>query len=387
MWNNLKNPQERPSRSSLIKRIVVFAVVVVAVCSAVGLILFQDSVNFDALRRWVKYFNIRDEGEQDIYAFDSHNSNRYGAAGSGLAVASVGGLTYYQDNGVERFSIQQQLELPQLLTAGKMMLAYDVGGTALLAADLGGERLNLTADQAILDADLSSGGSLCYSSGSSGYKSVLTVYNGKQELIYRWLSSTTYMPQCAISEKGNFLAAVGLGASGGAFESTLHLFRTDAEGVQWTASLGNELIYDLFFLDSGAICALGETSAQIYKTDGTPVARYTYPEPYLKEYDLGGDGFLALAVNMYRAGNRNSLVTVSETGEEIASVYLGREILDLSACGGYVAVLTPDQLTIYNKSLEVYAETSDIGTATAVLMRSDGSALLLGGGAGWLYLP
>ena len=350
MWNNLKNPQERPSRSSLVKRIVVFAVVVVAVCSAVGLILFQDSLNIDALRRWVKYFNIRDEGEQDIYAFDSHNSNRYGAAGSGLAVASVGGLTYYQDNGTERFSLQQQLELPQLLTAGKMMLAYDVGGTALLAADTGGERLNLTADQAILDADLSSGGSLCYSSGSSGYKSVLTVYNAQQELIYRWLSSTTYMPQCAISEKGNFLAAVGLGASGGAFESTLHLFRTDAEGVLWTASLA-------------------------------------YPEPYLKEYDLGGDGFLALAVNMYRAGNRNSLVTVSETGEEIASVYLGREILDLSACGGYVAVLTPDQLTIYNKSLEVYAETSDIGTATAVLMRADGSALLLGGGAGWLYLP
>ena len=39
------------------------------------------------------------------------------------------------------------------------------------------------------------------------------------------------------------------------------------------ASLGNELIYDLFFLDSGAICALGETSAQIFRTDGTPVVK------------------------------------------------------------------------------------------------------------------
>lgn len=387
MWNNLKNPEERPSRRGLVKRIVVFAVVVVAVCSAVGLILFQESLNFDALRRWVKYFNIRDEGQQDLYHFDSHNSNRYGAAGSGLAVASVGGLTYYQDNGTERFSMQQQLELPQLLTAGKMMLAYDAGGTALLAADTNGGQLSLTADQAILDADLSSGGSFCYSSGSSGYKSVLTVYNGKRELIYRWLSSTTYMPQCAISEKGNLLAAAGLGASGGAFESTLYLFRTDAEGIQWTASLGNELIYDLSFLDSGAICALGESSLQIYKTDGTAVAQYAYPQPYLNEYDMGGDGFLTLAVNMYRAGNRNSIVTVSETGEEIGSVYLGREILDVSAAGGYVAVLTPDQLTIYTKSLEVYAETSDISAATGVLMREDGSALLLGGGSGWLYLP
>ena len=99
MWNNQSDTPAKPGRYGLIKRIVVFAVVVVAVCSAVGLFLFQESLNFDALRRWVKYFNIRDEGTEDLYLFDAHNSNRYGTAGSGLAVASVGGLVYYQDNG------------------------------------------------------------------------------------------------------------------------------------------------------------------------------------------------------------------------------------------------------------------------------------------------
>lgn len=387
MWNNQSDRPAASGRKTLVKRIVIFAVLVAAVCSAVGLILFQDSINFDALRRWVKYFNIRDEGTQDLYAFDAHNSNRYGSAGGGLAVASVGGLVYYQDNGVERFSLQSQLSLPQLRTAGKVMLAYDVGGTTLLAADPNGQRASVTADQAILDADLAPNGSFCYSSSLSGYKSVLTVYNSAGTLAYRWLSSTTYMPTCAISDKGTMLAAVGLGASGGAFESNLYFFRTDSESVYSVTSLGNTLIYDLFFVDGDTVCVLGETAAYLVGADGTVENEYPYPEPYLKDYDTGGDGFLTLALNMYRAGNRNSLVTMDDKGRELATLYLGQEILDLSAAGNYIAVLTADRLTVYNRNLEVYAETVDIGAATSALMRSDGSVLLLGAGKGWLYLP
>lgn len=387
MWNNQSDTPAKPGRYGLIKRIVVFAVVVVAVCSAVGLFLFQESLNFDALRRWIKYFNIRDEGTEDLYLFDAHNSNRYGTAGSGLAVASVGGLVYYQDNGTERFSLQNQLSLPQLLTAGKMMLAYDAGGTVLLAADTNGERVRLTTEQPILDADLASNGSFCFASSLSGYKSVLTVYNSSATLAYRWLSSTTYMPTCAISEKGTLLAAIGLGASGGAFESSVYFFRTDSENILSTASLGNSLIYDLYFVDADTVCALGETAAYLVRSDGTLEGEFAYPEPYLKDYDTGGNGFLTLAVNMYRAGNRNSLVTMDDEGREIATLYLGEEILDLSAAGSYIAVLTADRLTIYTDNLEVYAETVDISAATSVLMREDGSVLLLGGGKGWLYLP
>src|SRR5699024_8475443 len=129
MWNNLQNAEERPGRKGLVKRIVVFVVLVEAVCAAVGLVRFEEALDFAALRRYFKYFNLRDQEDSGIYTFDSHNSNRYGAAGSGLAVGSVGGLVYYQDNGAERYSIQSQLALPQLITRGKMMLCYDVGGT------------------------------------------------------------------------------------------------------------------------------------------------------------------------------------------------------------------------------------------------------------------
>ena len=68
-------------------------------------------------------------------------------------------------------------------------------------------------------------------------------------------------------------------------------------------------------------------------------------------------------------------------------MYLGQDILDLSVCEKYIAVLTQEGLTVYNRSLEVYAQTNEIGAATSVLMREDGSVLLLGAGLGKLYIP
>lgn len=380
--------EQTPRKRGLGKKILAMAAVVLVVCLALSLILFSDSLNLDDLRRWVKYMNVDDGEGAGTYSFDSHSSNRYSTFADGLVVASVSGMDAYDENGGELFVVQQKMDLPQLQVSGKLAMAYDVGGNSLVALhERNGEVLRLEESRPILDADVSSGGYICLSSSASGYKSVLSVYNDKQELIYRWLSSTTYIPYCAISPDGKTLAAIGLGQNAGAFESSLYLFRTDSEEIQTTVSLGSDLVYDLYFEDGDTICAVGETSVQCVDLQGERLGTYTYEEPYLKDYDAGGNGFLTLSLNTYRAGNRYSLVTVDKKGQKLASAYIGQEILDLSACGRYIAVLTSESLTIYTQNLTVYDETIETGNATAVVMREDGSVLLLGNGQGRLYIP
>ena len=383
---DLDQPPE--PRKGLIKKIVLFSAAIAAVCSVLALILFTDGLNMDSIRRWVKYMNVSENGTYGTYAFDSHGSNRYGEFDDGLAIASVSGLNTYDENGGERFIVQEQLALPQLLLNDQLAVAYDVGGHSLLAVDRkNGEVLRLKENRPILDADLSSGGYLCTSSSASGYKSVLSVYNPNQDLIYRWLSSTTYIPLCAVSPDGKQMAAVALGQSDGVFESSIHIFATNSEEIQQTISLGSELIYDLMFVDGSTICAVGEDSVIYVSASGELLGSCTYGENYLKDFNSGGNGFLTLSLNMYRAGNRYSLLTVDNRGRKIAELYLGSEVLSLSANGRYIAVLTPEALTIYTENLSVYHETVETGNATAVLMREDGSVLLLGNGQGRLYIP
>lgn len=379
---------ETPERRQIWKKILMFAAVVVVVCGVVALFLFNDGLNLDSLRRWVKYMNVSEDGTYGVYSFDSNSNNRYASFDGGLAVASISGLNTYDEAGNEVFVLQEQMSLPQILTGGDLTVAYDVGGNCLMTLHRrNGEVLRLEEKRPILDVDLSAGGYICISSSASGYKSVLSVYNQEQALVYRWLSSTTYIPLCAVSKDGKTMAAIGLGQTDGVYESNLYLFQTNSEDIQYTVSLGNQLIYDLFFVNDKVLCVVGEDMVQFVDTDGTYIGSCSYGDSYLKDFDGAGDGFLTLALNMYRAGNRYSLMTVDENGNRIAELYVGQEILDLSSCGRYLAVLTPEKLTIYTEDLNVYHETLETGNATAVLMREDGSVLLLGNGQGRLYVP
>lgn len=62
-------------------------------------------------------------------------------------------------------------------------------------------------------------------------------------------------------------------------------------------------------------------------------------------------------------------------------------MLDISAAGRYVAVLLSDRLTIYDKYLTEVATLPDVSEARAILMRSDGSAVVAGASGASLYLP
>ena len=94
-----------------------------------------------------------------------------------------------------------------------------------------------------------------------------------------------------------------------------------------------------------------------------------------------------MLLNRYRSGSVGRLVTVNEKGEELASLDVSEEVLDLSAAGRYLAVLYADSLVVYNQDLEVYATYEGTDYASGVLMRSDGSALLTSGESASLFLP
>ena len=144
----------------------------------------------------------------ESFSFDAHSSNEYAAFNGGLAVASVSGLSVYAADGAESCVLQTTMTTPRVLSCGEAVMAYDVGGYNLMAVGKKGtELLNVTAAKPILDADLSPDGYACYSTSESGYKSILYVYNPRGAMIYRWLSSSQYLPICTVSPEA-FLRAV-----------------------------------------------------------------------------------------------------------------------------------------------------------------------------------
>ena len=379
---------ERERKRKLRRRILSLVGVLVLVLGAVAVILFHDELNLDRLRRYVTYLNVRDSGDYGVYAFDAHSANACAAYEDGLAVASVAGLELFGPSGESLVSVSANLTAPVVATGGQLAMAWDTGGEKLLAAEpADGAVLDATVTAPLLDADISDDDWICYASPEDGYKTVLTVLDDSQKSVYRWLSSSQYLPLCAISDGGGTLAAVALGQQDGAFASTLQLFSTSQEDPGPSLSLGNQMILDLDFVESSRLCAVGEESLQYADTDGNLIGTYSYDGSYLTDFDLSGSGFSVLALNQYQAGSRYSVVTVDHDGVETGRAFLGEEVLSVSASGSYVAVLLADRLVIYRQDLTEYAQTSEIYGASRVAMRDDGTALLIGSGSAHLYLP
>ena len=116
-------------------------------------------------------------------------------------------------------------------------------------------------------------------------------------------------------------------------------------------------------------------------------AAYDYGGDYLRRVSVSDDGYAAVLLGRYRTGTQHRIVTVNGEGKELAALEIDAEVASLSAAGRYVAVLTGEELVIYDKQLKPCAQLQEVSQAREVLMRSDGSAVLAGSMAASLYLP
>ena len=173
----------------------------------------------------------------------------------------------------------------------------------------------------------------------------------------------------------------------GMFQSSIVLFRTDSEEILRTIPIGNALIYDLHFLSGNALCVLCEDALYFYDLDGQCLGSYAFEDAYLKDYTLDGSGFVTLVMNLYKAGNRYTVLTVGYDGTVLCTLPTSEQILDISASGRYLALLTSGSLAIYDQNLKEYDVSDNTTGASSAVMREDGSAILLANGHGALYVP
>ena len=199
-------------------------------------------------------------------------------------------------------------------------------------------------------------------------------------------SSDRFVIDAYVTDDNSTLAAVTLGQENSVFVSNIVLYELDQEDPAADYDVTDGLVAAVGEQD-GQLVTVSDTCLTYASPAGEVRATYSYAGSYLREYDLHGDGFTALLLNRYKSGGVGRLVTVDTDGQEIAALDVNEEILSISAAGRYLAVLYMDSVVIYTEELEIYAQLEGTDYARSVLMRQDGSALLLAAESAHLFLP
>lgn len=369
-------------------------ILVLLALAAVLLLILSKLVNSDQVGRFFRYMGLRDKEGYGCISFEGSAGTICAGFGDGVLLGTENSLALYALDGEQKAMIQGSLPTPVLRTGGDVSFVFSPGSA--YAASIGTDGtvlMDSTISGSYLNADVSFDGYAAFITSETGYKSVATVLNKKQEAIYRFSSRTRYLNACAISEKGAYLAVARLEEENGIFRSSVAILRTDTplsdlehdgNETAWL-DLGNQMVYALHFLDQTHLVAIAQDEIVFLDVQGELLGQYSTRTARLTDYAISAKGWMLLSLEQ-NAGSYH-IMTLDASGQILGESNLQDRVRSVSAAEDYAAVLTESCVQTYDCNLDVRDRSWDVLSITKAIARPDGTVLLVGSSETKLYIP
>ena len=353
-----KPKTERRGRN-LLTGIITAAVAVAALL----VFAFRDGLTPEGLQR---LFGIAAPGEErPPFSYESGSDLVFATCGNGLAVASGSVIELFGASGESVFREIVYYDCPAVFASATGALFCDLGGDGCAMVSYRGEKRPLEPRGEILTAHRTEDGWVALTTTAAGYKGLVSVYDASAVLRYEWWSGAGYVLKACVSPDHSYLAAL-CAVDGG---SVLHVYRLDSEEEYASFSFAGELPFELGFLSEENLCVAGKNALSFLTAAGETLDRYELGSYTLADYDLGGQGFAAVFVRSGAAGQGGLLQTFDADGTPLAYAELDRDPVSLLT-GGYLA--------LYDREMHEKYWDDGLMTATKAMLRSNGSAFLVG---------
>ena len=184
-------PKRIKKRQPPRRRLRALAVVAAAVLAVVAAFVLLDRTAFDGLRRSIAYMQAeKDEsGCARLFQYSSDGSSRYADLNGSLLVASANEITLLDDKGNAVYHTALQFSQVALSAADGQAAVYEIGGRTLYLLNSRGlvQQMDLEGD--IFAVQMGQGGRFAVTLKKTGYKTTVSVYNGKGEPLYDFNSA------------------------------------------------------------------------------------------------------------------------------------------------------------------------------------------------------
>jgi hypothetical protein len=381
-----KKPLPIPLR--VLVRLIAVCLTCVMILVAVLVVVYRDTVSLDGVVRYIVYRDLErdEEGQATAFNFSSTAGDAYAVAGSDLLVCSNNTLQLYSVSGKQLLEESVKISNPVVEWEGNTALAYDLGGHDLYVIRDREIVFTYSSDSRynILDAHLNQNGYLSVVEEAAGYKASVTVYNANYDHILRENISSKFVTGARVSPDNSELAVLTIGQEDASFVNYLEVYECSSGEKLMGLNLGSSTVLDCYW--TGDLLRLQQENGVTLVRSSQVVGTWSDSTQYLQSYGLEGVDYTVELMGRYKAGSVGQLMVINDDGEEYASRAIKEEVLSLSVTERYIAVLTANRLLILTSDLEEYATIPNSGDAQ-VLMREDGSAMLIGNGMAHLYVP
>ncbi len=302
----------------------------------------------------------------------SGSSIQAGEVDGKLAVLSDSQLQFFRFSGSSVRSLPHGISNAAFSAAGKYVLVYARGGTAMLRTTVYGvpEEMEMSGD--ITYAQVNRKGEIMAVTGDSRYVSRVALYNDKMEEKYSYYSDIQ-ISAAALNEDNTECAMAGLDVVNGKLQTKLMLLHTN-QTVTELAVLEDVMPLSVSY-QGGAISLITDKQAFSYQTNGSLLGSYTYTGQLIC-YDHRSDNRTALVVQDAMGGNAVLHLLDRKKAEQGDSLPVQGTVRSVLSSGGSTYVLAGSHLLHYTGGSE--PETYEVPMDTTQILDRSGKLLVLG---------
>ena len=357
-----------------VKRALAIGIAVIALVALALLALFSGSgVASGSLSGIVIAGSSSATSESELYSYENGSKQTFVRAGEGFAVASTSSLQLIGADGTMAGKEICSFETPAVSATSSGALFYDVGGKDCVRMGFDGSKTVIEPAGTVVTAALGSGGHYAIITEQAGYKGLVSVYNSADVLVYEWYSGEGYAIKADISPDGKHLAVLCITETG----SAVHIFLMTSATEKAKIRYEGKVLFDMRFINSSTVCALGENGIYFTSLDGTKTAMQEFENWYLCDYCIHSGDVAVLYLSRFRTGTGGTLFTVDPSGKVLGKLETDSDVLSVSANGKNVLVMTGSSLELYSSDLRLKKLYEHPATAKRAFLRRDDSALLV----------
>ena len=324
--------QEKKKKSA-VKRLLLLLVVLVLIVTA-----YANRRHFStgSIRDWFSEISMsRQKGDGYPLTLSGNTVLSFNELNGDPALLTDTAFLIYNGSGREIVNRQHGYGNAGMSVTRQYALLYDTDGTGYKLETKARTLFQKELTQKIISGAVSPSGVHALATLSKGYLGEVTVFDLKEEQLYKWYSADANIFAVALNEKGDRLAVATVNTDKGEVKSSLLVFDFGKKEPIAQFSYPGTLILDVSYLDKNTVALVGDNKYITFTgpNKGDDVV-YDYSGRHLTGYSLRQGTGAALLLSQYADNRSPSLVQINVKGatafqkdnsDQIRDVFLGEK--------------------------------------------------------------
>lgn len=308
--------------------------------------IFRQDITLENYQYMIRIFTSSDGGNyagdyQPIF-YDNNGATRLGIFHGDLAVVKRDSVNLYGMSGSATMEHSISYSDPALITSGKYMLTYDIGGYTFDLFNNFSRLAGETYDYPISTAAVSSEGMYAVVTKSLEYQSEVNLYDHNFTLLTRILKDK-YVMGVGISDDASEILVMSIYSENGAYNTEIMTLEPYSNTAKSTVTRASSMAILGGYHSDGSYTVLC-SDALLFFDKG---------DNLIKEFSLGGitptkcivsEECTVLAYNENIVGSTTELIVFSPGGEQITTLELNDKIIDIACEDNTVYMLCNEKL-------------------------------------------